>query len=102
MDAIITRAVLVDLARERIGLSKEESRKAVDTLLQILKDRLRAGESVKISGFGTFTIRHKHSRLGRNPKTGTAITIGPRRVVSFKASPVLKERVARRTFSGPA
>lgn len=96
MDATVTRAVLVDLTRERIGLSKEDSRKAVDTLLQILEDQLREGESVKISGFGTFTVKRKHPRLGRNPRTGTAITIGARKVVSFKASQVLKERVAKR------
>ncbi len=93
----ITRAHLVDLTCERTGLSREESRKVVETILQIVEDRLRAGERVKISGFGTFTVKRKHSRRGRNPKTGVAITIDSRRVVSFKASQVLKDLVAERS-----
>lgn len=92
-----TRADLVDLTRERTGLSRDESRKVVKTILQIVEDRLRAGERVKISGFGTFTVRRKHSRRGRNPKTGGAITIDSRRVVSFKASQVLKDLIAERS-----
>ena len=92
----VTRAYLVDLTCERIGLSREESRKLVETILQIVEDRLRAGERVKISGFGTFTVKRKHSRRGRNPRTGVAITIDSRRVLSFKASQVLKDLVAER------
>ncbi len=101
----VTRADLVDLARERIGLSREESREVVETILQIIEDHLRAGEKIKISGFGTFTVRRKHSRQGRNPKTGIALTIDPRRVISFKASQVLKNLVAEcssRTVSRPS
>ena len=90
----VTRADLVDLTHERTGLSREESRKVVKTILQIVEDRLRAGERIKISGFGTFTVKRKHSRRGRNPKTGVAITIDSRRVLSFKASQVLKDLVA--------
>ena len=92
-----TRADLVDLTCERTGLSKKESRRVVETILQIVEDRLHAGEKVKISGFGTFTVKHKHSRRGRNPKTGVPISIDSRRVVSFKASQVLKARVADRS-----
>jgi integration host factor subunit alpha len=94
----VTRADLVDLTHERTGLSREESRKVVETLLQIVEDCLRAGETVKISGFGTFTVKRKHSRRGRNPKTGVAITIDSRRVLSFKASQVLKDLVAERSL----
>jgi len=96
----VTRANLVDLTCERTGLSRQESRKVVETILQIVEDRLRAGERVKISGFGTFTVKHKRSRHGRNPRTGVAINIDSRRVVSFKASQVLKDLVAERS-SGP-
>jgi integration host factor subunit alpha len=94
----VTRADLVDLTRERIGLSRGESRKVVETILQIVKDRLRAGETVKISGFGTFTVKHKRSRRGRNPRTGGAININSRQVVSFKASQVFKG-LCRRAFT---
>lgn len=94
----LTRANLVDLACERMGVSREESRKVVETILQIVEDRLRAGERIKISGFGTFTVKHKRSRCGRNPRTGVAINIDSRRVVSFKASQVLKNLVAERSL----
>ncbi len=67
----------------------------VETILQIVENRLRAGESVKISRFGTFTVKHKHSRRGRDPKTGVPVTIDSRRVLSFKTSQVLKD-LARR------
>jgi integration host factor subunit alpha len=93
----VTRAALVGLTRERTGLSTEESRKVVQTILQIVEDRLRAGERIKISGFGTFTVKRKHSRRGRNPKTGGAIIIHSRRVLSFKASQVLKDLVNERS-----
>ncbi len=66
----------------------------VETILQIVENRLRAGESVKISCFGTFTVKHEHSRRGRDPKTGVPVTIDSRRVLSFKASQVLKDLVA--------
>lgn len=91
----LTRANLVDLTRGRLGLSRQESHNVVETILQILEERLRAGERIKISGFGTFTVKRKHSRRGRDPKTGLAINIDSRRVVSFKASHILKDHVAQ-------
>jgi integration host factor subunit alpha len=94
----LTRADLVDLTCERTGVSREESRKVVEIILEIIEDRLRAGERIKISGFGTFTVKHKRSRCGRNPRTGFAINIDSRRVVSFKASQVLKNLVAERSL----
>ena len=90
----VTRADLVELTRERTGLCRKEARNVVETILQIVENRLRAGESVKISRFGTFTVKHKHSRRGRDPKTGVPATIDSRRVLSFKASQVLKDLVA--------
>jgi integration host factor subunit alpha len=90
----VTREYLVELTRERTGLCRKEARNVVETILQIVENRLRAGESVKISRFGTFTVKHKHSRRGRDPKTGVPVTIDSRRVLSFKASQVLKDLVA--------
>ena len=94
----VTRADLVELTRERTGLCRKEARNVVETILQIVESRLRAGESVKISRFGTFTVKHKHSRRGRDPKTGVPVTIDSRRVLSFKASQVLKDLVAERSL----
>jgi integration host factor subunit alpha len=91
----VTRAELVELARERTGLSIKEARNAVEAILQIVEGRLRAGETVKISRFGTFTVKRKHSRRGRDPKTGVPLIIDSRRVLSFKASQVLKDLVAK-------
>jgi integration host factor subunit alpha len=90
----VTRAYLVDLTRERTGLSREQSRKVVETILQIVEDNLRAGGKVKVSSFGTFTVKQKHSRRGRDLKTGVPVTIDSRRVLSFKASQILKDLVA--------
>lgn len=90
----VTRADLVELTRARTGLCRKEASNVVETILQIVENRLRAGESVRISRFGTFTVKHKHSRRGRDPKTGVPVTIDSRRVLSFKASQVLKDLVA--------
>jgi integration host factor subunit alpha len=90
----VTRAYLVDLTRERIGLSREQARKVVETILQIVEDSLRAGAKVKISSFGTFTVKQKRSRRGRDLKTGVPVTIDSRRVLSFRASQILKDLVA--------
>ncbi len=90
----MAKADLVDLVRERAGFSRIEARELVETVFRIIEDRLRTGEGVKISGFGRFTVHHKHSRRGRNPRTGLAIIIEPRRALSFKASQILKDLVA--------
>jgi integration host factor subunit alpha len=89
----MTKADLVDLIYERVGSSKKEACEVVEAVFAIIKDSLRSGQNVKISGFGTFRINHKHARRGRNPQTGQPITIDSRRVLSFKASQVLKDRV---------
>ncbi len=89
----MTKADLVDIIYERIGYSKKEAGDAVEAIFAIIKDSLRRGEKVKISGFGTFAVNHKRARRGRNPQTGVSITIDSRSVLSFKPSQVLKERV---------
>jgi integration host factor subunit alpha len=89
----MTKADLVELIYERIGLSKKEAGEIVEEVFAIVRDKLREGEKVKISGFGTFVVNHKRARRGRNPQTGEPITIDSRTVLSFKPSQLLKERV---------
>jgi integration host factor subunit alpha len=89
----MTKADLVELIYERIGLSKKEAGEIVEAVFAIVKDKLRNGEKVKISGFGTFAVNHKHARRGRNPQTGEPIMIESRSVLTFKPSQLLKERV---------
>lgn len=89
----ITRADLSEAVYERVGLSRSESGALVETTLQIMSDALVNGENVKISSFGSFNVREKSERIGRNPKTGVEAVITPRRVVVFKASQILKDAV---------
>jgi integration host factor subunit alpha len=89
----VTKAEIARVIHERVGLSKKESGQIVDVVLDIVRSTLEQGEDVKISGFGHFLVRDKRPRKGRNPKTGEEITIAPRRVVTFRASQLLKQRV---------
>jgi integration host factor subunit alpha len=89
----MTKADLVDLIYERVGSSKKEACEVVESIFDIIRDSLSQGGKVKISGFGTFIVHHKNARRGRNPQTGDTITIDSRRVLSFKPSQVLKDRV---------
>ncbi len=89
----MTKAELVDLIHERVGHSKKEAGAVVEEVFAIIRDGLCAAGKVKISGFGSFVVHHKKPRRGRNPQTGEPITIESRRVLSFKASEVLKELV---------
>lgn len=86
----MTKAELVDCIYEKVGISKTESAEIVESIFNILKETLEQGEKIKISGFGTFTVKEKKSRKGRNPQTGEGITISARRVLTFKPSQVLK------------
>ncbi|MEM1409702.1 MAG: integration host factor subunit alpha [Pseudomonadota bacterium] len=88
-----TRADLTDAVHRHVGLSRSESASFVESLLGHISGRLEAGETVKLSSFGTFQIRAKSERMGRNPKTGEEVPITPRRVLTFRASHVLKDRV---------
>ena len=97
----MTKADLVDLIYERVGSSKKEACEIVEAVFAIIKDGLRVGDRVKISGFGTFVVNHKHARRGRNPQTGAPITIDSRHVLSFKPSQVLKDRVNNVTSGKP-
>jgi integration host factor subunit alpha len=92
----MTKADLIESIYEKIGLSKEESSRIVELVLETLKDTLENGEKVKISGFGNFVVRTKRSRRGRNPQTGDEIQITARKVLTFKSSPILKRALNER------
>ena len=93
----ITRAQLSEAVYEEVGLSRNESADLVDLVLDEMSNALTVGDSVKISSFGSFTIRQKSERMGRNPKTGEEVPILPRRVIIFKPSHVLKNRINSKT-----
>jgi integration host factor subunit alpha len=86
----MTKADLVEIIFEKVGLSKKEAQDIIEILFDSIKEAFEAGESVKIPGFGTFNVRRKASRRGRNPQTGEELEITPRRVLTFKASNQLK------------
>jgi integration host factor subunit alpha len=89
----VTRAHLAETIYTQVGLSRNESADLLETVLQRMCTALEGGESVKISGFGTFSVRQKGRRTGRNPKTGVEVPILPRRVLVFRPSHVLKAHV---------
>ena len=91
----LTRSDLAETINRKMGLSRAESLDLVETILEKMSTALEAGENVKISGFGTFVLRDKRERVGRNPKTGIEVPITPRRVLTFRASQLLKERIAK-------
>jgi integration host factor subunit alpha len=86
----ITRADLSEAVHRQIGLSRTESADLVKSMLDLMSDTLVAGQSVKLSSFGTFMVREKNGRIGRNPKTGEEVPITPRRVLVFRPSQVMK------------
>ena len=90
----LTRAELADAVHRAVGLSRAESAGLVETVLDQICDQLVAGSNVKISSFGTFSVRSKTARLGRNPKTGDEVPISPRLVLTFRPSHLMKDRVA--------
>ena len=91
----LTRADLGDVVHHKLGLSRAESASMVERLLHHMCAALSHGENVKISGFGSFILRDKGQRIGRNPKTGVEVPIAPRRVMTFRASQMMRDRIAR-------
>jgi len=89
----MTRADLAEAVYEEVGLSRNESSDLVEAVLDEMMNALIRGENVKISSFGSFSVRQKGERVGRNPKTGVEVPIMPRRVLVFRASHVLKDRI---------
>ncbi|MFO1176606.1 MAG: integration host factor subunit alpha [Paracoccaceae bacterium] len=93
-DKTLTRMDLSEAVYAAVGLSRNESAQLVESVLKHMSDALVAGETVKISSFGTFSVRSKSARIGRNPKTGDEVPIHPRRVMTFRPSHLMKDRVA--------
>lgn len=93
-DKTLTRMDLSEAVFQEVGLSRNESAQLVEGVLEHISDVLASGESVKISSFGTFGVRDKAARIGRNPKTGEEVPIKPRRVLTFRPSHLMKERVS--------
>ncbi|KND55308.1 Integration host factor alpha subunit [Candidatus Paraburkholderia kirkii] len=89
----LTKAELAEMLFDHVGLNKREAKDMVEAFFEVVRDALESGESVKLSGFGNFQLRNKPQRPGRNPKTGEAIPIAARRVVTFHASQKLKALV---------
>jgi integration host factor subunit alpha len=90
----LTRADLADVVHREIGLSRADSASMVERILHHMCASLSDGQNVKISGFGSFILRDKGERIGRNPKTGVEVPIAPRRVLTFRASQIMRERVS--------
>ncbi|HYF09572.1 MAG TPA: integration host factor subunit alpha [Acetobacteraceae bacterium] len=89
----VTRAQLAEAIYAQVGLSRNESAVLLESVLDRISSALEAGEAVKIAAFGTFLVRQKGKRVGRNPKTGVEVPILPRRVLSFRPSQVLRARI---------
>jgi integration host factor subunit alpha len=91
----LTKADIVERIHERVGFSKKEAGEVVDSIFEIIKRQLEHGRKVKVTGFGNFVVHEKRPRRGRNPRTGETIVIRGRRVLGFKASPMLKKSMNR-------
>lgn len=95
----VTKADLANTLFEQLGLNKREAKEFVELFFEKIRESLESGESVKLSGFGGFSVRDKKSRPGRNPKTGEEVPVTPRRVVTYKASQKVKDRIAKSNVS---
>jgi len=89
----VVKVDIVDMVHEKVGFTKAEAGEAVEAILRVIKETLQHGEAVQVVGFGSFTVRNKRERTGRNPKTGEEIKINPRRVLSFRPSQILRMNV---------
>ncbi len=92
----MTKVDIVEAIYEKVGFSKKEVAKIVESIFDIIKEHLKQEDKIKISGFGNFVIRNKRARRGRNPQTGDDIQITPRRILTFKPSQVMKGALNRR------
>ncbi|MDD3288274.1 MAG: integration host factor subunit alpha [Alphaproteobacteria bacterium] len=99
-EATVTRAQLAEAVYQEVGLSRNDSSQMVDEILEEVSQALIKGDMVKLSSFGSFQVRSKGQRIGRNPKTGEEVPILPRRVLVFRASHVLKDKINRARASG--
>ncbi|HEX9461173.1 MAG TPA: integration host factor subunit alpha [Alphaproteobacteria bacterium] len=101
-ETTVTRADLSEAVYQEVGLSRNDSAALVETILNEMVESLTRGETVKISSFGSFSVRQKGQRIGRNPKTGEEVPILPRKVLVFRASHVLKNKINRALSKGGA
>ena len=92
-----TKATLANTLFDQLGLNKREAKEFVELFFEQIRQALEIGESVKLSGFGGFTIREKNSRPGRNPKTGEEVAVSARRVVTYRASQKVREQISSNT-----
>lgn len=99
-ETTVTRAQLAEAVYQEVGLSRNDSAQLVDEILEEVSQALVKGDMVKLSSFGSFQVRSKGQRIGRNPKTGEEVPILPRRVLVFRASHVLKDRINRARSAG--
>ena len=95
----VTKADLANTLFEQLGLNKREAKEFVELFFEKIRESLENGQSVKLSGFGGFSVRDKKSRPGRNPKTGEVVPVTPRRVVTYKASQKVKDRIVKNNAS---
>ena len=93
----VTKADLANTLYEQLGLNRREAKELVELFFEQIREALEKGESVKLSGFGGFSVRDKRSRPGRNPKTGQAVAVSTRRVVTYRASQKVKEDIGQNT-----
>lgn len=89
----MTKADIIENTYDKVGISKKETSRIVQSVFDIMKETLESGENIKISGFGNFTVRQKKKRRGRNPQTGEEIEITARKVITFKTSNILKDLI---------
>ncbi len=92
-DSVVVKSDLVNEINRKLGLNQREAKQVVDLFFEQIRRVLESHEDVKLSGFGNYRVRHKHARVGRNPKTGVSATVSERYVVTFKASNKLRTRV---------
>ena len=96
LSGILTKAIIIDAVAESNGYTRKKSIETVETVLELIKRFLESGEDVLISGFGKFSVKQKAKRKGRNPATGEDMILEPRRVVTFKSSGKLREKLNRK------
>jgi len=99
-DKTVTRADLCETVYQRVGLSRSESAQLVEQVINVISEAVARGENVKLSSFGSFLVRSKGERIGRNPKTGEEVPIEPRRVMVFKPSNILKAHINGESTEG--
>lgn len=93
-ETTLTRADIADAINRSVGLSRADASRMVESIIDLITDSLAEGKQVKLTGFGTFTLRDKRERMGRNPKTGDSVPITPRRVLGFRPAQTVRARIA--------